>query len=189
MYKQSVEATNTEALIKYLWQQGVVVALVAQSCPTFCDPTDCSLSGSSVRGFLQATKLERVAISFSRGSSPPRDWIWVSCVAGRFFTIWVTGKFKNKESSLGNEAGLSEKVTATPALNNEEPMKRNIDTFYTVFFILPTRRLPCPQEKKFIKIMIGNNALILDVKKFHPQNTYPKVHCSAVYNRQYTDAT
>ena len=42
---------------------------VAQSCPTLCDPMDCSLSGSSVHGILQARILEWVAISFSRGSS------------------------------------------------------------------------------------------------------------------------
>ena len=42
---------------------------VAQSCLTFCDPTDCSLPGSSVRGIFQAIVLEWIAISFSRGSS------------------------------------------------------------------------------------------------------------------------
>ena len=31
-----------------------------------------------------------VAISFSRGSFPPRNWTWVSCIAGRFFTDWAT---------------------------------------------------------------------------------------------------
>ena len=36
--------------------------------------------------------LEWVAISFSRGSSPPRDWTQVSCIAGRGFTLWATGK-------------------------------------------------------------------------------------------------
>ena len=46
---------------------------VAQSCPTLCDPVDCSLLGSSVHGILQARILEWVAISFSRGSSRPRD--------------------------------------------------------------------------------------------------------------------
>ena len=46
---------------------------VAQSCPTLCDPVDCSLSGSSVHGILQARLLERVAIPFCRGSSHPRD--------------------------------------------------------------------------------------------------------------------
>ena len=45
---------------------------VAQSCPTFCDPMDCSLRGFSVHGIFQARVLEWGAISFSRGSSPPR---------------------------------------------------------------------------------------------------------------------
>ena len=39
---------------------------VAQSCPTLCDPVDCSPPGSSVHGILQARLLEWVAISFSR---------------------------------------------------------------------------------------------------------------------------
>ena len=43
--------------------------LVAQSCPTLCHPKDCSPTGSSVHGILQARKLEWVAIPFSRGSS------------------------------------------------------------------------------------------------------------------------
>ena len=55
-----------------------VKVLVTQSCVTLCDPMDCSPPGSSVRGILQARILEWVAISFSRGSSPPRDWTWVS---------------------------------------------------------------------------------------------------------------
>jgi len=47
---------------------------VAQSCPTLCDPMDCSIPVSSVHGIFQARVLEWVAISFSRGSSWPRDW-------------------------------------------------------------------------------------------------------------------
>ena len=46
----------------------------AQSCLTLCDPMDCSPPGSSVHGILQARILEQIAISFSRGSSWPRDW-------------------------------------------------------------------------------------------------------------------
>ena len=46
---------------------------VTQSCPTLCDPAHCSLPGSSVHGILQARTLEWVAISFSKGSSQPRD--------------------------------------------------------------------------------------------------------------------
>ena len=53
-------------------------------------PMDYSLPGSSVRGILQARILECIAISFSRGSSWPRTQIWVSCIAGRFFTDWAT---------------------------------------------------------------------------------------------------
>ena len=64
--------------------------LVTQSCPTLCDPMDCSPPGFSVYGILQARMLEWVAIPFSRGSSQPRDWTQVSCISGRFFTIWAT---------------------------------------------------------------------------------------------------
>ena len=50
----------------------------------------CSLPGSSVHGILQARILEWVAISFSRGSSQPRDRIRVSRIVDRHFTIWAT---------------------------------------------------------------------------------------------------
>ena len=53
--------------------------LGSKSCPTLCDPMNCSPPGSSVHGILQARILEWVAISFSRGSSQPRDWTHVSC--------------------------------------------------------------------------------------------------------------
>ena len=57
----------------------------AQSCPTLCDPMDCSLRGSFIHGIFQARVLEWVAISFSRGSSRPRDRTWVSHIASRWF--------------------------------------------------------------------------------------------------------
>ena len=59
-------------------------------CLTLCDPTDCSLPGSSVHGVLQARILECVVIPFSRGSSQLRDRTWVFHIAGRFFTGWAT---------------------------------------------------------------------------------------------------
>ena len=61
--------------------------LITQSCPNLCDPMDCNPPGSSVYEILQARVLEWVAISFSRGSSRPRDQTWVSCIAGRWFDI------------------------------------------------------------------------------------------------------
>ena len=60
---------------------------VAQSCPTLCDPVDCSLPGFSVHGILQARILEWFTISFSRGSSRPRDRTRVSRVGGRCFNL------------------------------------------------------------------------------------------------------
>ena len=63
---------------------------VTQSCPTLCDPMDCSLPGSSVHGIFQAKILEWVSISFSREFSWPRDWTRVSCIVGRRFTVWAT---------------------------------------------------------------------------------------------------
>ena len=71
---------------------------VTQSCPTLCDPMDYSLQGSSVHGIYQARILEWVAISFSRGSSQPRDWAWVSCTAGRLLTGWVRREVQKSES-------------------------------------------------------------------------------------------
>ena len=66
------------------------VSSVTQSCPTLCGPMDWSLPDSSVYGILQARILEWVAISFSRGSSRPRDRTQVSHIAGRHFNLWAT---------------------------------------------------------------------------------------------------
>ena len=66
-----------------------------------CYPMDHSLPGSSVQGISQARVLEQVAISFSWGSSPPRDWACISCVsctAGGFFTTEPPGKSWNRMS-------------------------------------------------------------------------------------------
>ena len=71
--------------------------LVTQSCPTLCDPTDSSPPDSPVHGILQARILEWVVISFSRGSSQPRDWTWDYCIAdtlptesqGRPCLLWI----------------------------------------------------------------------------------------------------
>ena len=56
----------------------VCACSVAQPCLTLCNPRDCKSPGSSVHGIFQARILEWVAISFSRGSSRPRDQTWVS---------------------------------------------------------------------------------------------------------------
>ena len=67
-------------------QLGKVKVLVTQLCLTLCSPMDCSPPGSSLHGISHPRILEWVAISFSRGSFPPRDRSCVSCLAGEFFT-------------------------------------------------------------------------------------------------------
>ena len=64
--------------------------LITQSCPTLCDPMDSASPGSSVNGILQVGILEWVSIPSSRGSSQPTGWAQVSCIPGRFLTIWAT---------------------------------------------------------------------------------------------------
>ena len=68
----------------------ITFVLVTQMCPTPCDPMDCSPPGSSVHEIFQGRIMEWVAISFSRGSSWPRDQTWVSCTTSRFFTTQAT---------------------------------------------------------------------------------------------------
>ena len=74
---------------------------VAQSCPTLCDPVDYNLLDFSVHGILQARILEWSAISFSRGSSQPRNRIQVSCTGGRRFNLWATREAQWKYECLG----------------------------------------------------------------------------------------
>ena len=70
--------------------------LVSQLCETLCDSMDHSPPGSPVCGIIQARILKLVAISFSMGSSWPRDWTRISWIAGRFFTIWATREAQMK---------------------------------------------------------------------------------------------
>ena len=82
-----------------------VCASVVQSCPTLCDPTDCSPPSSSIHGILQARLLEWVAMLSSRGSSWPRNWTrvsHVSCISRQvlYQHHLVTAKLTNHLSTL-----------------------------------------------------------------------------------------
>ena len=67
-----------------------IVKVKSLSHVWLCDPMDCSPPGSSIHGIFKARVLEWIAISFSRGSSWPRDPTRVSCIAGRHFTVWAS---------------------------------------------------------------------------------------------------
>ena len=79
---QSTQAANSVQKVN---------VLVTQESLTLCNAMDYGPPGSSVHGILQTRILEWVAIPFSRGSSWPRDWTWVSYIAGRFFSVRATG--------------------------------------------------------------------------------------------------
>ena len=101
----NVETTQTfkrpfidEGINRMLCRQCDVAWVCAQSCPTLCDPMDCSPPGFSVNGILPARILEWVTIFSSRGSSQSRDWTHVSrisCTVGGFFTAEPPGKPHN----------------------------------------------------------------------------------------------
>ena len=74
----------------FRWDSVKVKVSVSQLCPTLCDCMDCSPPGSPVHGILQARILKWVAIFFSRRPSWPRYQTWVSCIVGKFFTLWAT---------------------------------------------------------------------------------------------------
>ena len=75
--------------IKYVW---LCWYSVTKSCLTLCDSTDYSLPSSSDHGISQTRILEWFSISFSRGSSWPKDWTHISLLAGRVFTNEPPGK-------------------------------------------------------------------------------------------------
>ena len=99
--KKKIKVAERLYLMNVVWKLIFFLLLmkvwskVAQSCPTLCDPMDCSLPGSSVHRILQAKILEWVAIFFSRGFSWPRDQTQVSCIAGRCFTLWANRKWRH----------------------------------------------------------------------------------------------
>ena len=68
-----------------LWEKKEKKSVTHSVMSASLQPRDCSPPGSYAHGILQARIWEWVVISFSRESSLPRDWIWVSCIAERFF--------------------------------------------------------------------------------------------------------
>ena len=88
----STECAFKEYFLKivcvHIYVKKKVEVLVTHSCATLCKPMDCSLLDSSVLGVLQTRLMEWVVIPSSSRSAWPRDWTWVSCIAGRYIYIY-----------------------------------------------------------------------------------------------------
>ena len=110
-----------------------------QSCPTLCDPTDCSPPGSSPWDSPGTNTAVGCHGLLSRGFSPPRDQTHVSCIpafTGRFFTTSVTCKFHRVVKML---------VSLFPFLPREEERptgERKKRTSMSLFSLGPA----CPQR-------------------------------------------
>jgi len=141
-------------------QNVCVCVLVTQSCLILYDPMDCSSPGFSVHGILQARILEWVAVLFSRGLLQPRDRTQVSCIAGRFFTIWASREALYAEYIMQN-AVLDESQAGIKIVG------RNINNFkYTADTTLMAES---EEELKSFLIKVKEKSekagLKLDVKK------------------------
>ena len=84
---------DTFTHLKIFYYQ-LLLLFSCKSCPTLCDPMNYSLPASSLIGISQVRILEWVAVSFSRGSSWPRDWTHISCIGRQLFTTEPPGKPK-----------------------------------------------------------------------------------------------
>ena len=68
----------------------ILLCLVAQSCPTLCNPMDCSPPGSSAHGGSPGKNTGVGCHFLFQGIFPIQDWSQISCIASRFFTDWAT---------------------------------------------------------------------------------------------------
>ena len=141
---------------------------VAQLCLTLCDLMDYNPPGSSIQGILQARILEWVAIPFSKGSSQPRDRTWVSCIAGRFFTVWAT-----REAPLvflpGEFHGQKSLVSSSPWVTKSWTRLRHTHTHTHTHTRARARTENVEVEKRLLKIELwGVPAYRIQVRDKEP---------------------
>ena len=149
-----LERPSWKALAKALWPvfctatriSSPLCVLTAQSSLTLCDPMDCSPPAPPVGwiscGILQVKIMEGIAISFSRGSSWPRDWTQVSCIVGRFFTIWATGKSLSQPDKVPLKPRVLKAFPrALPAIKASQGQE--VPSFLLQPHFWPLSTLPC----------------------------------------------
>ena len=120
------------------------VYLVVQSFPTLCDPMNWA-PDSFIHGILQARMLEWVAITFSRGSSQPRDRTLVSCITSRFFTVRATREANNTHkggSVIKKKICLTMQEMWVRSLGQENPLEEAMATHSSIL----AWRIPWTEE-------------------------------------------
>ena len=143
---------------------------------------DCNLPGSSVHGILQARILDWAATPFLRGSSWPRDRTWVTCIVGRFFTIWANRAtwhppplkrlLREPEVLSPREGlGLGKVILSYWMLTSQVPLSRNSFVGDSGGFSLqPFLLLPC----NFSVIKMGT---LEEIFKFLSEPTFGGFTC------------
>ena len=146
-----------------------------------CDPMDCSLPRSSIHAIFQARVLEWVAISFSRGSSQPRDQTWVSRTVGSRFTIWAT---------RGNwaESTCSNYFLSLPFLwfeDEKEMATPNLHSCFSLLFCLWTLRINSANGLEIKSTESQSSLTVTNVTEEH----YGNYTCVAANNLGMTNAS
>ena len=136
---------------------------------------DCSPPGSSVHGILQARILEWIAISFSRGSSWPKNLIWVSCISGRLFTIWATREAKFKITYFKTLTTL----IPSPKFSSVQSLSR-VQLFATLWTAARQVSLSITNSWSLLKFMsiesvMPSNHLILCHPFLLPPSIFPSI--------------
>ena len=108
---------------------------VAQSCPTRCDPMDCSHQAPLSTEFSRQEYWSGLSIPFSRGSFWPRDRTQVSCIAGRFFTNWGHTREALELHRHTNLSKLSQHLKMC-ASHYKFTSKQKVNQYWTVIWIL-----------------------------------------------------
>ena len=160
---------------------------VPQSCPTLCDPLDCSLPGSSIPGIFQARILEWVAVSFSRGSSPPRDWTWVTRTAGRLYHVSYQGSLNLHQVIAGHWRVLgSEAVRYFLKFSQSVQSLNHVWLFATPWTAAYQALLSITNSQSLLKLMstesvMPSNHLILCHPLLLPPSIFPSIRVFSVF--------
>ena len=105
---------------------------VTQSCLTLCDLMDYSLQVSSVHGIFQARIQEQVAISYSKGSSGPRDQTCISCTGRCILYYWAAWEATHLCRLIDSWVSFS-----ATSVQTQKEQQLNQYTLFATFLPLP----------------------------------------------------